>query len=151
MKRCALCNELKPKSEFSKSRISTDGQQMYLSYCKRCRADKGRLYYQTLNLEQRREIFRRRNASRRKELLECLFKYLQEHPCVDCGETDITVLEFDHIKKRYKTVGQLIAQTRHWPKVLKEIEKCEVRCANCHRRRHAKKEGWFRFEIACRD
>lgn len=30
-----------------------------------------------------------------------------------------------------------------WARVWEEIQKCEVRCANCHRRRTAKQFGWY--------
>jgi len=41
-------------------------------------------------------------------------------------------------------VSYLIASNRSWKYILKEIEKCEVRCANCHRRRTAQQLGWHK-------
>lgn len=59
-------------------------------------------------------------------------KYLMTHPCIDCGNTDIRVLEFDHVRgiKNY-TVSNM--QYRSISSIKHEIEKCEVRCANCHK------------------
>ena len=56
-----------------------------------------------------------------------------ERGCVDCGEKDPIVLDFDHIhdSKRY-TISNM--QKHSLAKVDKEIAKCVVRCANCHRR-----------------
>jgi hypothetical protein len=34
--------------------------------------------------------------------------------------------------------------THSWPTILKELSKCDVRCANCHRRRTARDFKWFR-------
>jgi hypothetical protein len=31
-----------------------------------------------------------------------------------------------------------------WEVIAQEIAKCDVRCANCHRRRHAEEGRWFR-------
>lgn len=65
--------------------------------------------------------------------------HLANHPCVDCGEADPVVLEFDHVRGKKDFV--ISAANRHnysWPRVQAEIEKCEVRCANYHKRRHAK-------------
>jgi hypothetical protein len=46
------------------------------------------------------------------------------------------VLEFDHIDRKTKrdNIAQMITQ-REWPVILAEIEKCQVMCANCHRRK----------------
>lgn len=65
---------------------------------------------------------------------EFLFNYLQEHPCVDCGEADPIVLEFDHV--RGEKIGDLKKMMYSYSiqNLQKEIEKCEVRCANCHRK-----------------
>lgn len=60
--------------------------------------------------------------------------YLKEHPCIDCGNTDLRVLDFDHVKgKKIGSISYGIKSS--WPieKLLTEIDKCEVRCANCHR------------------
>ena len=61
-------------------------------------------------------------------------KYLENKTCVDCGTSDIRVLEFDHV--RGVKIGS-IAHSVHrvWPveRLLLEIEKCEIRCCNCHR------------------
>jgi hypothetical protein len=55
---------------------------------------------------------------------------------VDCGESDPIVLEFDHIRgKKVGDVSTLAGQAFSWHKLSAEIAKCEVRCANCHRRR----------------
>lgn len=63
--------------------------------------------------------------------------YLEKHPCVDCGEPDPIVLEFDHRdrKAKVKPVSRLLAGHYSWKSVLMEIEKCDIRCANCHRRK----------------
>ena len=52
--------------------------------------------------------------------------------CVDCGNTDIRVLEFDHLpsnKKLFGISGNRVGIAR----LKEEIKKCDVVCANCHR------------------
>ena len=63
-----------------------------------------------------------------------MISYLLEHSCVDCGETDITVLEFDHLRDKTKDVSALMKGTSSWSRIEAKILKCAVRCANCHRR-----------------
>lgn len=71
-----------------------------------------------------------------------ILAYLLEHPCVDCGESDPVVLDFDHLRDKTKNVTAMLNST--WPRIRREIEKCEVVCANCHRRRTAARGGFYR-------
>jgi L-lysine 2,3-aminomutase len=67
---------------------------------------------------------------------DMVFEYLSKHPCVDCGESNPVVLEFDHVRgQKLSTVSKLKNSNTRWRKLLIEIEKCDVRCVNCHRRR----------------
>jgi hypothetical protein len=74
------------------------------------------------------------SARARREIRAWIAEYLSAHPCVDCGETDIVVLEFDHVRGiKVDDVSTLVTRTG-LTTVRAEIAKCEVRCANCHRR-----------------
>lgn len=57
--------------------------------------------------------------------------------CVDCGLSGPPVIyDFDHInpsEKSFKVSGKAIYR---WKELIKEIHKCQLRCANCHRLRH---------------
>jgi hypothetical protein len=73
--------------------------------------------------------------------------YLSEHPCIDCGESDVDCLDFDHRDPTLKDEGvsYFARHSYSMERVLREISKCDVRCANCHRRRHAaerRANGW---------
>ena len=65
------------------------------------------------------------------------------NPCADCGERDPVVLEFDHLRDKTFDIGSKLIH-KAWPAVLAEIAKCEVVCANCHRRRTARRRGALR-------
>lgn len=69
----------------------------------------------------------------RKYILE----YKATHPCVDCGEADPVVLEFDHRNPAEKcfNISGAVAWIRTLDALEREIAKCEVRCANCRRRK----------------
>ena len=66
-----------------------------------------------------------------------VWSYLLDHPCVDCGENDIRVLEFDHRdpQQKHGGISRMVADRCSIDKISAEVEKCDVRCANCHRRR----------------
>jgi len=55
--------------------------------------------------------------------------------CVDCGyNANAAALDFDHVKGRKKfTIMTGNNASRSWSVLLREIKKCVVRCANCHR------------------
>ena len=75
-----------------------------------------------------------------------ILKYLQDHPCVDCGERDTVVLEFDHVSGEKKWI--VARMVGHDIKTIElEIEKCEVRCANCHAIATARRKGAFRYRM----
>jgi hypothetical protein len=80
---------------------------------------------------------RYKRTLKQKQLANALlvYHYLLEHPCVDCGETDPIVLEFDHNGDKFMTVSAMKVNYSQG-KLLAEIAKCEVRCVKCHRRRH---------------
>jgi hypothetical protein len=67
--------------------------------------------------------------------------------CVDCGEADIIVLDFDHVDRKTKcfTISGAIRTRVAIPKLKAEIAKCVVRCANCHRRKTANENGSWRI------
>ncbi|GAA3647205.1 hypothetical protein GCM10022202_03230 [Microbacterium marinilacus] len=71
---------------------------------------------------------------------------------MDCGEADIVVLEFDHLpgkEKLFDIARGVGGSTRSWKAIEAEIAKCEVVCANCHRRRGAARGG-FRKHLLVR-
>ena len=65
-----------------------------------------------------------------------LWQYLQDKNCKDCGILDPRVLEFDHLpqfEKKFDIAKAIAGSTRSWESILKEINKCEILCANCHK------------------
>lgn len=135
--KCCRCKEKLPRESFG-------GKTKRADYCKNCLRDVSKEWSQR-NQEKRREINNRAAAKRYSLNRNNLIDYLKTHPCVDCDETDPIVLEFDHIDpstKRSKIANVL--GSWNWDTILSEIAKCEVRCANCHRRRTTKQFGWFK-------
>jgi hypothetical protein len=130
-KRCSMCGEVKPLTEFHRNRRRRDGLQ---NACKPCNiARNQRWYREHPDVRSRRMDEQERSARRRKHRL--VWEYLCEHPCVDCGETDPIVLEFDHLRDKVANISKMASSKRPWSVILEEIAKCEVVCANCHRRR----------------
>ena len=137
-KRCSKCRELKPLCEFNLLRKARDGRQ---SYCRDCNKA-----YHFANWDRHMVQIRARRVRTREEAREFVVGYLQSHPCVDCGETDVVVLEFDHLRNKTSNVSNLIGSGQV-ERAKQEIMKCEVVCANCHRRRTARRGSWYRHRV----
>lgn len=73
--------------------------------------------------------------SLRQRNRQFVLEYLLTHPCVDCGENDVRCLEFDHIHSKTIEINRMIRNRYSLENIQKEIEKCEIRCANCHRKK----------------
>ena len=140
--RCARCGRHKPSDAFNWRRRER-GQRD--TYCRPCRAEYKHEHYSANKqryIDQAATSKRKRQRERMTFLIECL----RSHGCVDCGETDPLVLEFDHRGDKAFNIGSVLNE-RRWEAVLREIEKCDVRCANCHRRRTARQLNSMRFML----
>jgi len=73
-----------------------------------------------------------------------IWNYLLKNPCIDCGEKDPLVLDFDHQNNKLHNISDLKRGSYSLKTILIEIQKCEVRCANCHRRKTARTNNWLR-------
>ena len=114
--------------------------------CRPCRS----LYKQQHYLANRQRYID--NARERKQTviparMALLLQFLAHHPCTDCGETDPVVLEFDHLADKSFSISRGL-RDRNWESVLREMAKCDVVCANCHRRRTARRGGHLRAGVA---
>ncbi len=110
-------------------------------YCRPCRARYRRARYE----RNKTDYISRAKAEmrmKREDALALVYDYLHSHPCVDRGEGDIVALEFDHVDPDQKTmdIATMIGHLT-WPRILVEIQKCAVRCANCHRGHSARMEA----------
>ena len=142
LKLCARCGSIKQTSEFNRNKWKKDGFQHYCRDCHRKSVVESQRNHRDAYLRR----FQRHNERKRNENRRLIFEYLKVHPCVDCGEADITVLDFDHQRDKQSSISRLVMANKPWADILLEIEKCEIRCANCHRRRTAEQFGWKKFK-----
>lgn len=145
MKRCCTCKQYRPLSDYNIRRAAKDGLQ---SRCRDC----SKQWY-AANRDQHRANVAALKPVRRRRLQARLFEYLDEHPCVDCGEDDLRVLDFDHRDPALKRacVGAMVGDEMPWKRIRVEMEKCDVRCANCHRKRTAQIGDWGRHREQARE
>lgn len=140
MKICSKCKLESPEKDFNYKNTS---ENLRSSTCKKCSQLAGRAHYMN-NRKYYLEKARERNGKLKKENQLFLMEFLSKNPCVDCGEKDPIVLEFDHIRDKSDNVSEMLKLKYSQEKLLEEIMKCEVRCANCHRRKTAKDHHWYK-------
>ncbi|HXG86253.1 MAG TPA: hypothetical protein VNI84_19695 [Pyrinomonadaceae bacterium] len=133
-KTCTKCHCRKDLPAFPARKISKDGRA---SWCRACY----KICWNKRYFENHAHYRKSHNASRnkiREQNARKVFEYLERHPCKNCGESDPIVLEFDHREKtdKIENISNLIAHAC-WRRIESEIEKCDVLCANCHRRKSA--------------
>lgn len=139
MKTCSLCKKEKEITNFSKK---TKGRLQ--PYCQECNRLQKKEWYQNNQVRERQKIKERQNSIR-EEQRDYIWKYLLLHPCVDCGETNPLVLEFDHVRGiKNANVGSLLLRGVAMNTLLEEINKCDIRCANCHKIKTINQLGWWK-------
>ncbi len=99
--------------------------------CERCRQYKREMARDYR--ERNKEVLAEKHAERYAIRTEFIAAIKQAEGCIDCGyNTESTALHFDHIDPSTKlhSVGSM--RNAAYPRLMAEIAKCEVRCANCH-------------------
>jgi hypothetical protein len=136
---CRGCARVLPHEAFNRK-----GKGLQ-SRCRDCSRAYAKRHYEA-NLDYYAAKARRHKRKVQRENQRHLLAYFDGHPCVDCGETDPVVLQFDHVRgTKTACVGVLLRNGARWEAVAEEIAKCEVRCSNCHWRRTARQFNWYAY------
>jgi transposase len=104
---------------------------------------KGTISYH-LGTEQKEKHGRRRRNSR-EEFKKELARIKESSGCVDCNKKfPHYVLEFDHVPERGEKINGVykVGVIKGFAEAMKEIEKCDIVCANCHKTRTYKRKPW---------
>ncbi len=119
MKTCPYCGILQPDENFEIAVVS-NGKQYRRRKCKACK--------------------RQTRVHRQTKIREWLEGYKATLHCETCGCSDYRVLEFHHSGPNGKdfNIGDMVQMGLSVERIKKEISKCQVLCANCHRIEHYK-------------
>lgn len=145
MRQCSKCKKQKDLSEFS---FKIKALNLRHLQCKDCTRLLIKNHYNT-NKEYYLAKAKKRNSKIKLEVLDYLTQHLLKNPCVDCGESDLAVLEFDHMGEipKFMAVSSVVRHGYPLEKIQEEVNKCEVRCANCHRRKTARDFKWLKTKM----
>ena len=125
---CTQCQKEKDVESFSWKKKSEGKRQ---SYCLECQKIKSKAHYKA-----KREDYYARNKRRMQEVMDYIDNLKSVTPCVDCGNLfKSKITDFHHKNgNKYRIVSEMRRKTT-LPIILREIEKCELLCSNCHRER----------------
>ena len=134
MKICNRCQQSKPYSCFG---LKNAEKLIYQSSCKECHNEYTKKHYQlnkSIYLENA-DKNRKRKHSINREIVD----NTKLVGCKYCNEKEICCLDFHHINDDKEYTISKMMHSYGKKKLLLEISKCEVVCANCHRKLHAGK------------
>ena len=124
---CGRCGRRLPLADFARY---GEGHQ---SYCRSCQREYDAAWYQANKARRKTKVRADRAAH-----IAWLDSLKEGMPCADCGRVyPPYVMEWDHLPGTEKTL--VMSDTRRSAhareRILAEIAKCELVCANCHRER----------------
>lgn len=122
MRKCKTCKELKSDEYFVRKS----------NRCKSCQNVLSKEHYL-----KNKSKYLANNAARKNIRKEFVNEYKKTHPCIQCGESDFRCLDFHHRDPTTKIdcIARMVL-TGLLELIKKEIPKCDVLCANCHRKLH---------------
>ena len=127
---CTGCGLSKSSFDYRKNRTS----------CKSCEYDKRDLSSEVKATRRYRAKNRAKINAWNRDKARQVHKWMdtfKSAPCTDCGKTfPPYVMDWDHIRDKAVNLSTLRTQATYSAtrdRFLKEIEKCELVCANCHR------------------
>ena len=128
MKACTKCGIPKETEEFAKKKGRAS------SWCKECHNIYTRHHYKS-----NKEYYSTRNKTHREEMKKWMADIKSDLQCIKCREATLMCLDFHHRDPGLKDCS-IYQAIRRWGKkrIIEEISKCDVLCANCHRKEHAK-------------
>lgn len=153
MKTCQRCKEQKPLTDFNKKASKPDGLN---PWCRKCVSDYRKDKYnerKAQGLEPKTAKWQRDNrdklnairTAKRVEIRDFIRSLKVDKPCADCGGVfPPTCMDFDHLDpqlKEFDICQDAYRDLYSEEKILEEVAKCEIVCANCHRIRSAIQRG----------
>lgn len=135
--KCASCGEWREQEEFNWRYKSLGIRHVT---CRECHKPFRKNWYEA-NKERHLSQVKARKHHAREVARNYVWDYLSAHPCIECGETNPVVLEFHHRHRKDKAISEMVAGGYPTSTIQTEINKCDVLCANCHRKKKQWKKG----------
>lgn len=139
VKKCCGCGITKVAEDFYRKPRTKHAR----SICKECHLEGRKRYYQK-NKERLIPIASIRAKDRKDNSGDWFCTYLYGKSCMDCGYNNILALECDHVRGKTRNVSEMVRNGYLVATMLKELEKCDIVCSNCHKIRTAKRNNNYK-------
>ena len=131
---CTKCGKEKPLTEFN---FKNKAEQKRQSQCKECQRVRERELYNQSYKNKNKELYNLNRKKWREEMRQLIQDIKSRTGCCVCGETEPCCLDFHHLRDKEFEISKAPDVSKE--RLYKELDKCVVFCANCHRKLHAKK------------
>jgi uncharacterized Zn finger protein len=128
MQKCRDCGETKPWIEFNKNKAKKSG---YGTKCRECMK-----IYRHKHYRENKERLREEITTRKNYIKEWFREYKKTLSCSQCGFSHPAALDFHHTRDKENLVSMMASCGHSKQRILDEVAKCEILCANCHRIHH---------------
>lgn len=87
------------------------------------------------------KVRKRKLQNERRDTLRQVLADFKNGKVCPCGEGDPVCLDFHHLSDDKEiSLADVVRNGWSIPRIMREIAKCELICANCHRKKHAKED-----------
>jgi hypothetical protein len=111
------------------------------SVCKKCHS-----VYRKEHYRKNKEKYIKKASLNKEKYRKEYYDWLSQKSCMDCGNSDIRVLEQDHIRDKKFNIAKMVGVVS-LKTLMNELDKCEIVCANCHRIRTVTRGGWSKSKM----
>lgn len=139
---CSKCKLEKAEEFFHKNKSTKDGLNRE---CKQCRSEKTKVDYKK-DPEKYKKRAKESNKKTSNKTRKYILNFLKQNPCNQCGISKPELLEFDHLRDKHFNISNAIRYLST-EKIIKEIEKCQVLCGNCHRIKTHKENNTWKYRM----
>jgi hypothetical protein len=112
-------------------------EKMFQHICRKCQSE-----YRKIHYEKNKQKYIDKAKVFTQSIKEWFIEYKKTLNCKECGEDRYWVLDFHHRDPKEKDIDvSTLIRKGNKNKILKEVEKCDVLCSNCHRDLHFKQNN----------
>jgi hypothetical protein len=129
-------NEMAYKNPEDKKRYDKIYWKKWYTKNKKLKKKRNKTYFKKYYKKNRKKLIAKaftKVKPRKLKIKKTIIDYKKNNPC-RCGESDPRCLDFHHLHDKEFEISQMVRDGISLKRIMTEIDKCEILCANCHRK-----------------